>query len=88
MNEETAHHEKKDMTIIVNGRPKSWTEKEISFEQVVKLAFDNPPTGPDVIFTVTYHKGPEKKADGSMVAGTTVHIKDGMVFDVKTTNRS
>ena len=50
MNEENVHHEKKnehekkDVTIVVNGRPKHWAEKEISYEQVVKLCIRKPTT--------------------------------------------
>ena len=33
---------KKIVTIIVNGRQNEWTEKEISYAQVVALAFEHP----------------------------------------------
>ncbi|MFZ1898516.1 multiubiquitin domain-containing protein [Methanoregula sp.] len=94
MNEENVHHEKKnehekkDVTIVVNGRPKHWAEKEISYEQVVKLAFENPPPGSDVTYTVSYRKGEDKKKEGTMLEGDTVHVKDGMVFNVTATNKS
>lgn len=88
MNEEKTPYEKKETTIIVNTIPKIWPEKEISFEQVIKLAFANPPTGPDTLFLVTYHKRGEDKKDLTMTAGQTVHVKDGMIFDVEPSNRS
>lgn len=44
----------KDFTIIVNGRQKQVTKKELSFAEIVALAFDNPLTGPDVVYTITY----------------------------------
>lgn len=74
--------------IIVNGRTKSVEKSELSFDDVVKLAFDNPPTGPDVAFTITYHKGHGNKPEGSLVQGQTVRVKDGMEFNVTSTNRS
>lgn len=81
--------EAKTVTVIVNGRPKPWDEKAISFEQVVSLAYDGrPPTGPDWEFTVTYRKGEDKKKEGTIVQGEQVRVKDGMVFNVVATNKS
>jgi hypothetical protein len=43
----------KTVTIIVNGRAKAWAKNEdITFEQVVALAFPNPPSGDGIQFTV------------------------------------
>lgn len=77
----------KEVTIIVNGRPKAVAAKELSFDQVVALA-DNLPSGPNVMFTVTYGKGPDPKHEGSLVEGQTVKIKNGMVFNVTATDKS
>lgn len=78
----------KSSTIIVNGRQKVVNAKELSFTQVVALAFDNPPTGQDIVFTVTYRKGEGNKPEGTMVEGDLVKVKDGMIFNVTATNRS
>jgi hypothetical protein len=79
----------KQFTIIVNGREKTWTEKRISFDQVVKLAFDNPPTGPNIVLTATYRKGGnEHKPEGTLAQGDSVEVKDGMVFNVTATDKS
>jgi hypothetical protein len=80
-------HEK-EFAIIVNGRSKTVTTRELSFDQIVALAFDTPPSGPDVLFTITYKKGDNSKPEGSMVAGEQVKIKDGMIFNVTATNKS
>lgn len=70
--------------IIVNTRPKTWDKKEISFREVVLLAFPNAVFNEQHIYTVTYSKGIDKKPKGSMVeSGEPVHVKDGMVFDVE-----
>jgi hypothetical protein len=74
--------------IIVNGRQKEVSTKTLTFDQVVALAFNPVPSGPNVQFTVTYRKGPRKNPDGSMTEGETVRIKDGMIFDVTETNKS
>lgn len=78
----------KDFTIIVNGRQKIVTNKELSFGEVVRLAFPNPPSGPNIMFTITYRNGPRKNPEGTLLEGGTVKIKDGMIFDVTQTNKS
>jgi hypothetical protein len=74
--------------IIVNGRQKEVSTKMLTFNQVVALAFNPVPSGPNVQFTVTYRKGPRRNHEGSMTEGETVRIKDGMIFDVTETNKS
>ena len=76
------------VTIIVNAREKTWTEKEISFEQVVKLAFPTPPPGENIVYTVTYRKGEGHKPEGTLTQGESVKVKDGMIFNVTATDKS
>jgi hypothetical protein len=79
----------KFVTIFVNGRAKSVLKnQEISFDQVVALAFTNPPTGDGIQFTVQYTRGSGNKPAGTLVEGQSVKVKDGMEFDVTPTNRS
>lgn len=80
---------KHDHTVIVNGTKKTVQADELSFQDVVNLAYDgNPPTGENVIFTITYRKGQGNKPEGSLVAGQTVKVKDGMIFNVTPTDKS
>lgn len=77
------------VTIIVNGRAKTVPKnEEITFDQVVSLAFPNPPSGDGVQFTVQYTRGQGNKPAGTLVEGQSVKVKDGMEFDVTPTNRS
>ena len=78
----------KDVTIIVNGRKKTVSEKELSFDQLIKLAFDNPPTGEFICFTITYRRGRGDKPEGTLSEGESVKIKRGMVFNVTATDKS
>jgi hypothetical protein len=77
----------KEFTIIVNARQKLWNKKEITFDEVVNLAFGTPNYDTSV-FTVTYQKGEDKKPKGSLTRGESVHVKDGMIFDVIRTDKS
>lgn len=86
MNEGQGHN--KEFTIFVNSREKTVTSKELSYAQIVALAFENPPTGENIIFTVTYRKGEGNKPEGTLIEGNIVKIKDGMIFNVTPTNKS
>lgn len=83
------HGQNKEITIIVNGREKVVPKKgELSFAEIVALAFDTPPTGPNIVFTITYRRGQGNKPEGTLVDGETVKIKDGMIFNVTATDKS
>ena len=75
-------------TIIVNGRKKEVSTKTLAFDQVIALAFNPVPVGPNIQFSVTYRKGPRKNPEGTLTEGQVVRIKDGMIFDVSETNKS
>ena len=82
------HHVRCHCVIIVNTREKKWDKKEISFEEVVKLAFGSYSEDPNVVYTVTYSKGHEHQREGSLVKGKSVKVKCGMIFNVTQTNKS
>lgn len=82
------HGQEKTYTVVVNGRQKTVTTKELTFAQVVALAFDNPPSGPNIVFTITYRRGEGNKPEGTLVEGDTVKVKDGMIFNVTATDKS
>jgi hypothetical protein len=80
-------HQAHEATIIINGRSVQVSTKELTFDQVVELS--GLPTGPDVVFTITYRRGEGNKPEGSIVeGGDPVKVKDGMIFNVDSTNRS
>jgi len=87
-NKHEDHDHNKEYTIIVNGRAKVVIKKELSFAEVVALAFENPPQGENIVITVTYRRGEGDKPEGSLVEGETVKIKDGMIFNVAATDKS
>ncbi len=84
---ESSAHEK-SFDIIVNAQQKRWGEEQISFDQVVKLAFPNPPSGSPSDYTVTFSKGPQQNPQGTLLPGQSVFVKNRMVFDVVPTVKS
>ena len=78
----------KQFHIIVNGRPKTVPSDELTFDEVVRLAFDPPPTGRAIMFAITYRDGGGRPPEGSLAPGVTVKVKDGTVFNVTATDKS
>jgi hypothetical protein len=63
-------HEPKTVTIIINGRSKTVPKKdELTFEELVALAFDNPQTGDGIQYTIQYTRGDGNKPTGALVEG-------------------
>lgn len=86
--DDNGHGHDKETTIIVNGREKPWNEKEITFAQVVTLAFGTYVENGSTEYTVTYKRGHSSKPEGSMVKGDSVKVKDKMIFNVTATDKS
>jgi uncharacterized protein (DUF342 family) len=79
----------KSVTVFINGTRTKLPKEQISYEELVALAFNNnPPTGDTVQITVQYTKGHSDKPKGTLVEGQSVKAKEGMEFDVTATNRS
>jgi hypothetical protein len=76
------------ITIIVNGRKKEAPSRMLTFMQVVALAFDPVPSGPEWVFTVTYRKAASKPHEGTLTEGETVTVRNGAIFNVTATNKS
>ena len=77
-----------DVAVIVNGQQKRVSAKRLSFSDLVGLAFNPVPTGPNILFTITYENGPHANPQGELLAGGTVKIKEGMIFNVSATDKS
>lgn len=76
------------LTIYVNATRVEFDAHVMTYEHVVNIAFDNnPPSGPDVLITVTYSNGVDG-AEGSLRQNTKVDVAEGMIFNVKATNKS
>lgn len=79
------HHE---VAIIVNGQQKHVTIRRLTFSELVALAFNPIPTGPNILFTITYENGPHANPHGELLTGGSLKIRGGMIFNVSCTDRS
>ena len=78
----------REVTIVVNGREKEVEKGRLTFDQLVALAFDDPPTGEFICFTITYRRGQGNKPEGTLVEGESVRVREGMIFNVTATDKS
>ncbi|AYN37701.1 hypothetical protein D9753_36085 [Streptomyces dangxiongensis] len=78
----------KPVTIIVNTRSHTWETKEITYEQAVALAYPGQQPNEQDTYTVQYSRGRDGHGSGSLTAGHSVRVKEGMIFDVYRTSRS
>lgn len=86
------HPEKPEepVVIIVNGVDKVLPAgtKQLSYEDVVKLAYGNYDNSSSVIYSVAYSNGPVENKKGVLVKGDSVRIRKGMIFNVGCSNKS
>ena len=78
----------KSYDIIVNGEEEEFSGKNISYLEVVTLAFGSNANNDKTICTVTYARGHGNKPADSMVEGDSVKVKEKMVFNVVKTDKS
>lgn len=79
-------------TIILNGRSTAITANILSYNDIVRLAFEQrgKPWSKKVVYTVTYsgaHSHNERAA-GSLMPGEFIIIRDGTVIDAAVTNNA
>ena len=75
----------KTVTVYANGTAHIVEKKdELTFEEVVAFAYPNTPPGG---YSVMYERA-HGNADGTLVAGQSVKVKDGIRFHVTATDRS
>ena len=80
--------DKDKVHIIVNGRKRVVTSDELTFDEVVLLAYNPVPSGPYIMLTVTYRDGAGRPPEGRLLPGQKVKIQDGTVFNVTVTDKS
>ena len=78
----------KKIDIIVNGTSHPVSGDEVSFDQVVDIAYPDGGRGPLITYTVNFYKGAGRPHEGKLIEGEEAKVKDGTVFNVTRTDRS
>ncbi len=82
-------NQEKTVTIIVNGREEQVPKNDpLNFNELIRIAYNNPPSGEFICWTITYRKGHGNKPEGTQIEGETVKPKEGMIFNVTYTDKS
>ena len=80
--------DKKLVTIVINGTDHEWEKGEISYTEVVALAFPESKDHPEITYSVKYTRGQGEKPEGILAPGDKVKVKEGMNFRVTETGQS
>ena len=78
----------KTFSIIVNGRPRQVERAELSFDELVDLAFDDPARGPQIVFTITFREAGGRIPEGELDEGQSLKVRDGTIVNVTRTDQS
>ena len=73
-------------TIYVNTDPVVWDHPQITYDELVKLAFPNGPFDGNVRYSITWTK--PDGSEGALLKGGKIKVVDGMQFDVRNTDKS
>ncbi len=81
-------YSEREFKLVINGQQKVVAGPTVTYEEIVRIAFPVPTTGPNVLYTVTFADGPRKNPEGELLPHKTVQIKNGMTFHVTPTDKS
>ncbi|MEO7465562.1 MAG: multiubiquitin domain-containing protein [Sphingobium limneticum] len=74
--------------VVVNGRQQHLAMAEVSFEDLVALAYPDRPPRLNEMFTVTYRHGPADRPEGSLAPTQTMRSTSGASYNVTATDKS
>lgn len=84
--ERVRSREPKTVTIKVNGRPRTVEKRRHSYREIAAIAYPNPDFE-NFNYTTTYLHG-VSGAEGDLVEGESIMVKNGMVFNVRRSDKS
>ncbi|ALV74870.1 MULTISPECIES: multiubiquitin domain-containing protein [Acinetobacter] len=85
----TAKRPVQGYTITINSLDESVPNKQVTFEQVVQLAFPNDPIGSNIIYSMTYRHAASRPNAGELAEGGVIEVKhQGTIFNVTKTIQS
>lgn len=86
--EKVENLDNKRFEIIVNGRNHTVENDEVTFDEVVDLAYPDGGRGELISYTVLFYEGGGREKEGGLNEGEKVKATDGTVFNVTRTDRS
>ena len=84
----TNRSDDKSYSITINGRQRLVESEELSFDELVDLAFDDPARGPQIVFTITFREAGGRIPDGELDEGQRLKVRDGTIINVTRTDQS
>ena len=78
----------KTFLITVNGRQRQVERDELSFDELVDLAFDDPARGSQIVFTITFREAGGRITEGELDEGQRLKVRDGTIINVTRTDQS
>ncbi|HDR9134824.1 MULTISPECIES: multiubiquitin domain-containing protein [Burkholderia] len=78
----------KRIEIVVNGREVEVNDRNVTFEQLVAIAYPGEPPMPNIKYSITYRGVVSKPHSGELAAGGSVEVKNGSIFNVGRTVQS
>ena len=89
-NDKVDRPDDKTFSIIINGRPTPVPRErdELSFDELVDLAFEDPARGPQIVFTITFREAGGRIQEGELDEGQRLKLRDGTIINVTRTDQS
>lgn len=89
-NDKVDRPDDKTFLIIINGRPTPVPRErdELSFDELVDLAFEDPARGPQIVFTITFREAGGRIQEGELDEGQQLKVRDGTIINVTRTDQS
>ena len=84
----TSRDADKAFDIIIDGTTYRVPSDEVSFDEVVNLAYPDGGRGPLIKYTVNFYNGAGRPPEDKLTEGQKTKVKDGTVFNVTRTDRS
>ena len=79
----------KTFLITVNGRQRQVERDELTFDELVDLAFDGDAAkGPQIVFTITFREAGGRIPEGELDEGQRLKVRDGTIINVTRTDQS
>ena len=78
----------KAFSIVVNGRQRDVASEELTFDELVDLAFDDPARGPQIVFTITFREAGGRVTEGELDEEQRLKVQDGAIINVTRTDQS